>query len=122
MLRDLKWLGLDWDEGTAPSSLVGHTSRQAELSVTRHACAAAGPDVGGSHGPYRQTERKETYMKYVDQMIRANQAYPCFCTDEELEDMRKSAEAEGRPPVYSGALCCHRAQYSHRTRTRTYAA
>lgn len=68
--------------------------------------SAAGPDVGGSHGPYRQTERKETYMKYVDQMIRANQAYPCFCTDEELEEMRKSAEAEGRPPVYSGALCC----------------
>ena len=45
-------------------------------------------------------------MNYVDQMIKANQAYPCFCTDEELDAMRKDAELEGRPPVYNGADPC----------------
>eukprot|EP00955_Chlamydomonas_euryale_P109983 365971-Chlamydomonas_euryale.AAC.5 len=58
MIRDLKWLGLDWDEG---------------------------PDVGGPHAPYRQSERRDIYKKYVDQLVAQDKAYPCFCTDEELE-------------------------------------
>ncbi len=52
----------------------------------------AGPDVGGPHGPYRQSERKELYKQYVDQLVAAGVAYPCFCTDEELEAMKKEAE------------------------------
>ena len=43
------------------------------------------------------------YLKYVDQMIKANQAYPCFCSDEELDEMRRDAELNNRPPVYNGA-------------------
>ncbi len=58
MVRDLKWLGLDWDEG---------------------------PDMGGPAAPYRQSERTEIYMKYVNELVQKGLAYPCFCTDEELE-------------------------------------
>ena len=57
MIRDLKWLGLVWDEG---------------------------PDIGGDHGPYRQSERTDLYNKYVRQLVDRDLAYPCFCTDEEL--------------------------------------
>ncbi|GBF90708.1 non-discriminatory gln-glu-trna synthetase [Raphidocelis subcapitata] len=73
--EDLRWLGLDWDEG---------------------------PDVGGPHGPYRQSERAQIYKQYVDQLVAAGVAYPCFCTDEELEAMKKDAEAKKLPPVYRG--------------------
>lgn len=75
VLTDLKWLGIEWDEG---------------------------PDVGGPHGPYRQSERKEVYKQYVDQLVAAGQAYPCFCTDEELEAMKKEAEEKKLPPIYRG--------------------
>lgn len=60
----------------------------------------SGPDVGGPHGPYRQSERKEIYKQYVDQLVAAGQAYPCFCTDEELEAMKKEAE------VRASGCCC----------------
>lgn len=62
--------------------------------------APPGPDVGGPHGPYRQSERKEIYKQYVDQLVAAGQAYPCFCTDEELEAMKKDAEEKKLPPIY----------------------
>lgn len=75
MIRDLKWLGLDWDEG---------------------------PDVGGPHGPYRQSERTAIYKEYVDKLVAAGHAYPCFCTDEELDAMRKDAEEKKLPPIYRG--------------------
>lgn len=42
----------------------------------------AGPDKGGDYGPYRQSERKTIYKEYVDKLVAANKAYPCFCTDE----------------------------------------
>jgi len=75
MMRDLKWLGLDWDEG---------------------------PDVGGPHAPYRQSERTEIYKEYADKLVAENLAYPCFCTDEELDAMRKDAEEKKLPPIYRG--------------------
>ncbi len=50
-----------------------------------HACVRTGPDVGGPHGPYRQSERTSIYKEYVDKLVEAGVAYPCFCTDEELE-------------------------------------
>jgi len=75
MIRDLKWLGLDWDEG---------------------------PDVGGPHAPYRQSERRDIYKKYVDQLVAQDKAYPCFCTDEELEAMKQDAEEKKLPPIYRG--------------------
>lgn len=75
MVRDLKWLGLDWDEG---------------------------PDIGGPHGPYRQSERTVLYKEYVDKLMAAGKAYPCFCTDAELDAMKKDAEEKKLPPIYRG--------------------
>jgi len=75
VLHDLQWLGITWDEG---------------------------PDVGGPYGPYRQSERKELYKQYVDRLVADGVAYPCFCTDEELEAMKAEAEANKLPPVYRG--------------------
>jgi len=75
LMEDLKWMGIQWDEG---------------------------PDVGGPHGPYRQSERLEIYMKYVDKLLKSGDAYYCYCTEEELEQEREKAIAEGRPYRYSG--------------------
>lgn len=62
----------------------------------------AGPDIGGPHGPYRQSERTEIYNKLVQQLVDRDVAFPCFCTDEEIERARKEADARGLPPVYRG--------------------
>ncbi len=45
----------------------------------------SGPDVGGPCGPYRQSERTAIYKEYVDKLVAAGKAYPCFCTDEEID-------------------------------------
>jgi len=75
ILEDLRWLGLDWDEG---------------------------PDVGGPHSPYRQSERLGLYASYARDLMARGSAYYCFCTPEELEAERKTALAMGLPPRYSG--------------------
>ena len=75
LIEDLKWFGLDWDEG---------------------------PDRGGTCGPYRQSERKETYGKLAAQLIGQGHAYFCFCSPEELEAERHEALKAGRQPKYSG--------------------
>eukprot|EP01026_Neomeris_dumetosa_P056640 TRINITY_DN5185_c0_g1_i9.p1 TRINITY_DN5185_c0_g1~~TRINITY_DN5185_c0_g1_i9.p1 ORF type:complete len:589 (-),score=73.83 TRINITY_DN5185_c0_g1_i9:89-1816(-) len=75
VLRDLKWLGIQWDEG---------------------------PDVGGPHGPYRQSERAEIYKQLAQQLVQSGHAYPCFCTEEELDAMKKEANEKGLPPIYRG--------------------
>jgi glutamyl-tRNA synthetase/nondiscriminating glutamyl-tRNA synthetase len=79
IIEDLKWLGIEWDEG---------------------------PDKGGPYGPYRQSERFEIYKKYVDKLLESGHAYRCFCTPEELEAEREKARKEGRPYRYSGK-CRH---------------
>jgi glutamyl-tRNA synthetase len=61
----LRWLGLQWDEG---------------------------PDVGGPYGPYRQSERLETYRPYVEQLVASGHAYYCWCTPERLAAVRKEQE------------------------------
>lgn len=71
--ESLSWLGIEWDEG---------------------------PDKGGPHGPYRQSERAEIYKKYVQELIDKGEAYPCFCTAERLDEMRKKAREEKRNPGY----------------------
>jgi len=75
VLDDLRWLGIDWNEG---------------------------PDVGGPHGPYRQSERQSIYRREAERLCAAELAYPCFCTDEELEARRRAAQAAGRTPQYDG--------------------
>jgi nondiscriminating glutamyl-tRNA synthetase len=75
VLDDLRWLGLDWDEG---------------------------PDRGGPRGPYRQSERLGLYRERARSLLDSGAAYPCFCTDAELEARRAAALAAGRPPHYDG--------------------
>jgi glutamyl-tRNA synthetase len=70
----LHWLGLDWDEG---------------------------PDKGGPHGPYRQSERLDIYKQQAAKLIQETKAYRCYCTAEELDAERKEAQAAKRPYVYS---------------------
>src|ERR1017187_4637207 len=72
---DMKWLGLDWDEG---------------------------PDGAGDYGPYRQSERQPIYKKLADDLMRRGLAYYCFCTDEELEVKKQRAMKAGMPPQYDG--------------------
>ncbi len=75
LIEDLRWLGLDWDEG---------------------------PDVGGPYGPYRQSERMGIYRDVADKLVAQGNAYPCFCTDEELDRKREELIAASRPPQYDG--------------------
>jgi glutamyl-tRNA synthetase/nondiscriminating glutamyl-tRNA synthetase len=75
LLADLRWFGIDWDEG---------------------------PDKGGEFGPYRQSERKETYSQLAARLIDQGHAYFCFCTPEQLEQERQEALKGGLQPRYSG--------------------
>ncbi|MCD6116857.1 glutamate--tRNA ligase [bacterium] len=75
ILKDLKWLGLEWDEG---------------------------PGKGGNTGPFRQSERLELYKSYADKLLESGDAYYCFCTGEELEARRKERIKKGEPAAYDG--------------------
>jgi nondiscriminating glutamyl-tRNA synthetase len=75
ILEDLRWLGLDWDEG---------------------------PDVGGQHGPYRQSERLHLYASYANELMTGGHAYFCFCSPQQLDSERQADLAAGRPPRYHG--------------------
>jgi len=77
IIRSLKWLGLDWDEG---------------------------PEKGGPFGPYFQSKRLDIYKKEVDRLLAEGKAYYCYCTPEELAERREAALKAGRPPRYDG--CC----------------
>ena len=78
-LENLKWLGIDWDEG---------------------------PDVGGDYGPYRQSERLSLYEPLIEKLLEEDKAYKCYCTSEELEAEREEQRAQGIMPHYSGK-CAH---------------
>lgn len=75
ILDSLRWLGLEWDEG---------------------------PDVGGPHEPYFQMGRLDTYGEAARQLLHTGNAYPCYCSQEELDAMRARASQEGRPYRYTG--------------------
>jgi len=75
----LRWVGLTWDEG---------------------------PDVGGTLGPYRQSERTEIYREHAEILLANGSAYRCFCTAEELDAARKQQLAAKLPPRYTGT-CRH---------------
>ena len=71
----LRWAGLAWDEG---------------------------PDVGGSFGPYRQSERLGIYRQHVETLLAAGSAFRCFCPPGRLEEMRRAQRARGQTPRYDG--------------------
>jgi len=71
-------------------------------------CAGAayrgrGPDVGGPHGPYRQSERTAIYRQYVGKLLEDGHAFKCFCTPQRLEEMRVAQRAAGLPPRYDAS-------------------
>ncbi|MFI5363688.1 MAG: glutamate--tRNA ligase [Elusimicrobiota bacterium] len=79
ILDSIKWLGLNWDEGPID-----------EKSDT------------GPHAPYYQMKRVDIYRKYLNQLVAEGKAYRCYCTKEELDEMRRIAQLEKRPPRYDG--------------------
>jgi len=75
LLEDLRWLGMEWDEG---------------------------PDVGGGKGPYRQSERLSIYKSYAARLVDNGLAYNCYCSRERLAALRNDQVARGLPPRYDG--------------------
>jgi glutamyl-tRNA synthetase len=75
LLDSMRWLGFDWDEG---------------------------PEVGGPHAPYRQSQRMDIYKDIAQQLQDAGHAYHCFCSTEELDVRREAARAAGKPSGYDG--------------------
>ncbi len=75
ILDSLKWLGIEWDEG---------------------------PDIGGEHGPYRQSERQKIYQKYLEKLLKEEKAFHCFCSKEELVAWKQYQLSRGEAPKYSG--------------------
>lgn len=75
LLADLHWLGIEWD---------------------------AGPDRGGPHAPYAQSERAAHYDAGFERLQREGHSYPCFCSALELDVSRRTQLAAGRPPRYAG--------------------
>ncbi|MEU8582783.1 glutamate--tRNA ligase [Streptomyces abikoensis] len=75
LLGAMRWLGLDWDEG---------------------------PEVGGPHAPYRQSQRMDLYKDVAAKLLDAGHAYRCYCTTEELDARREAARAAGKPSGYDG--------------------
>ncbi|MYT28309.1 glutamate--tRNA ligase [Streptomyces sp. MspMP-M5] len=76
LLDAFHWLGFDWDEG---------------------------PEVGGPHAPYRQSQRMDRYKDIAEKLLAAGHAYACYCTTEELDTRREAARKAGRPSGYDGA-------------------
>jgi len=75
VMESLRWFGLDWDEG---------------------------PDVGGPHGPYRQSQRSDIYRELIERLLAEGHAYRCYCTPEELEERKRAAQTRREPPGYDG--------------------
>jgi glutamyl-tRNA synthetase len=79
VIEQLKWLGIEWDEG---------------------------PDIDGDFGPYKQSQRLEIYKKYLEKLLEEKKIYYCFCTEEELENKRQDQMSRGLAPKYDGT-CAH---------------
>ena len=75
LINGLRWLGLEYDEG---------------------------PDIGGPHGPYRQTERREIYTQHAWKLVELGHAFPCFCTPERLDKVRQEQMKNKQNPRYDG--------------------
>ncbi len=59
-----------------------------------------GPNIGGDFGPYIQSQRLDIYKKYADELLQSGKAYHCFCTPEQLQEMREDQQTKKLPPRY----------------------
>ena len=80
LLNTLKWAGLEFDEG---------------------------PNSGGEHGPYSQSQRLNIYKKFADELVKKNKAYYCFCTTKRLELLREEQQKQKLPQAKYDKLCLH---------------
>ncbi|MFH1452689.1 MAG: glutamate--tRNA ligase [Armatimonadota bacterium] len=90
ILEDMQWLGMKWDEG---------------------------PDINGSFGPYRQTQRLSMYKEYADKLLKEDKAYYCYCTPEELDQERKKAISLKQTPCYSGRCASLKSEEQEKFKT-----
>ena len=74
IFKDLKWLGIEWNEG---------------------------PDIGGDHGPYQQSERRDIYEEYIEKLILQGDAYYCYYSEDELKTFREEQLANKQPPRFN---------------------
>jgi nondiscriminating glutamyl-tRNA synthetase len=86
ILENLKWLGIEWDEGPVE---IQNSKVKSQKYI-------------GDYGPYRQSERGEIYKKYLEELLKEGKAYYCFCSEEELEAQRQYQMSIGQAPRYSG--------------------
>ena len=92
LIEDLKWLGLDWDEGpNEPGTKGANRGESGKIESGK-----------GEFGPYRQSGRLQIYAQHAERLLGEGKAYRCFCTPEELEAERKALEERQMPQVYSG--------------------
>ena len=89
LLDDLKWFGIDWEEG---------------------------PDLGGPFAPYRQSDRLDIYREHAERLVKEGKAYLCFCSQEELERDRDAAMAASRSR--SNSSCEQKQRYALPSLTR----
>ncbi|SDM40437.1 glutamate--tRNA ligase [Halarsenatibacter silvermanii] len=75
IIQELDWLGIEADEGV---------------------------EIGGDYGPYRQSERGEIYQEHIDRLLEEDKAYRCYCSEEEIKEMREAQKARGEIPHYDG--------------------
>ncbi len=75
-IDDLRWLGIDWDEG---------------------------PDVGGPHAPYIQSQRIAIYLDALNRLIQSDRVYPCTCTRKDIEESGSAPHFDHEPSIYAGA-------------------
>lgn len=83
LMKTLQWLGLNWDEG---------------------------PDIGGSFGPYRQSERLNIYEEYAKKLIALDKAYEVFAYPEEIEEIREKLLSKGLTPIMTAQSSNHSLQ------------
>lgn len=91
LLDSMRWLGFDWDEG---------------------------PEVGGPHAPYRQSQRMDIYKDVAEKLLAGGYAYHCYCTTEELDTRRDAARAMRGRPATTATAATSRPSRSPRTRPR----
>ncbi len=90
-MEDLRWLGLDWDEG---------------------------PDVGGPYAPYNQSERTQLYRDALKRLIASGYAYPCYCSRKEVQLSSRAPHAEDEEAIYAGTCRMQSGSTNHKLEGR----
>ena len=100
IIESLKWLGIEWDEGP---TFISPEREIKEFSIFNSQFSKKKETkYVGDYGPYRQSERKDIYKKYLEKLLAKDKAYYCFCSEEELKAKKQYQMSIGSPPRYNG--------------------